>query len=112
MTSIASLFRIVGVSIPFGSSVVQQTAELDAHAIQKRLLQLEDPTSTLHPDVREVSRLVYAERTDSGDGLVPDEVMERHSRAFAMLEASGCIKGFNSSRRDFSPDFVSRDPRT
>jgi hypothetical protein len=62
---IASLARVIGTAIPFGSVAVQISAEIESSRIQERLGKLEDPISALHPDVRDVSALIYRQLAES-----------------------------------------------
>jgi len=88
-----SVARIVGASLPFVPSLMQLQAEIDSVAIQRRLLTLEDPISTLHPDIREVSEKLYRELAATGVAKLQfDSVFyAQYSRSLAILETQGFI---------------------
>lgn len=90
-----ALGRMVGTATPFTAWLVQLQAEIDSRAIQARLHKLEDPISSLHPDVRSISGEIYSRIKESGATSIelPDDVRERYGRVLAILEASGFIGG-------------------
>ncbi|HYH79450.1 MAG TPA: hypothetical protein VEX86_06625 [Longimicrobium sp.] len=98
-----SLVRVVGASVPFASSLIQLHAEVDSRDTQKRLQTLEDPISGLHPDVREVSRIIYdrMREADSNRVALPEEMYGRFGRALAVLEANGHIRGTHALGQRF-----------
>lgn len=69
--------------------------QLEGHAIQQRLARLEDPISALHPDVPELSELIYVGIKERGREPVnfTDEFKTRYQRALALLESHGLISG-------------------
>jgi len=95
MNWLLSTARIAGASFPGASSLVQLNAEIESRAVQSRLENLEDPISSLHPDVPEVSRRIYAALKQSNHtGLDFDpEFYASYSRPLAAMEAAGLITG-------------------
>jgi hypothetical protein len=112
MNWIASLARVIGAGIPFGGIVVQLSAEIESHRIQERLRKIEDPISSLHPDVHEVSELIYAQVSKTGDSKVKlsDEETERYSRVLAILEANHLIDGTHAIGERFVDGFWLQNP--
>ena len=109
---IQSLARIVGAGIPFGGVAVQISAELESREFQRRLQEIEDPISVLHPDVRAVSQLIY-ERL-STTNRVPIELSEteqaKYVRPLAVLEAKSLIDGAHAIGSPFALHFWLRNP--
>lgn len=109
---IASLARVIGTAIPFGGAAVQISAELEGREIQRRLKQIEDPLSALHPDVRAVSQLLY-ERLATADGskveLSPQE-HDQYARSLAMLEANGLLDGTRAIGTHYAIDYWFNSP--
>lgn len=95
MNWLFSITRIVGASFPVASSLVQLQAERDSNEIQRRLRRLEDPLSALHPQIRDVSGVLYQSvaRLDSARVELSADQQVRFSRALAILETEGMIKG-------------------
>jgi hypothetical protein len=112
MNWIASLARIVGAAIPFGGVAVQISAEIDGHRVQERLRRLEDPISAIHPDVREVSELIYGAlgSSDTSSIELSDEQLTRYSRVLAMLDAQGLINGSHAVGKSFAAGFRLTNP--
>lgn len=54
-----SFVKVAGASFPVTSSFVQLLSELDSREIKERISKLEDPISNLHPEIHELSRLLY-----------------------------------------------------
>lgn len=90
-----AIARIAGTSFPLSASLVQLQAELDSDAIKKRLDKIDDPLSALHPEVREVSRHIYAAIRERGSEPVAftPEFYSRYQRVLALLDNHGCIRG-------------------
>jgi hypothetical protein len=101
MNWILALARVIGAGIPFGGMVVQMSAEWDARKVQQRLYKLEDPVSALHPDVREFSKLLYAQVTASDESRIQlsDGELDRYTRVIAILESSGFLQGTHALGR-------------
>src|SRR4051794_15036448 len=112
MNWIASLARIVGSAVPFGSVAVQLSAELDSRQVQQRLQRLEDPISALHPDVRAASELIYASvgKSNSVKVVLADSDMQRFARAIALLEGRGLISGTHALGKRFVDGFWITSP--
>lgn len=107
-----SLVRIAGASFPVASSLVQLQAEMDSREFDRRLRKLEDPIMTLHPDMPEVSRTIYSRLQGAEANLVqlePDQYT-RFSRALALLEARGFIKGRHTLAQRFGGGLRVTDP--
>ena len=88
------------------------SAELESREFQRRLEQLEDPISALHPDVRAVSQLLY-ERLAIAEGskveLSPEE-QDRYASPLAMLEANGLLDGTHVIGTHYAVDYWFRNP--
>src|SRR4051812_18777799 len=99
--------RSIGASFPLASSLVQFHAELDSRATQERLRRLEDPVSVIHPDVREISRLIYQEIVRKGSTPVDFDpaFYQNYRRPLAMLEAAGYIHGTHTFQQQFYGGF-------
>ena len=89
-----AITRIAGASFPGASSLVQLQAELGAEALSKRVQCLEDPISTLHEDVPELSKKFYEvlTETDYNKAQFDDDVYSKFSRAIAVLDKKGVIE--------------------
>ncbi len=112
MTWMASLARVFGAAVPFGSILVQISAEVESRDIQARLRRLEDPISSLHPDIRELASLIYTSVEDSDESRVQlsQEEYERFRRPLAMLEQNGHIRGSHSLQQRFIAGFWLVEP--
>jgi hypothetical protein len=95
MEWIAALIRAVGSSFPGASSLVQLNSEIESSKVKERLERIEDPISSLHPDVRDVSSKIYqAVKSSNSNALdFDDEFYSSSSRPLAALEAYGAIRG-------------------
>jgi hypothetical protein len=111
MNWIGSLARIVGTSNPITAMAVQFSAEIEGRAVQERL-KLEDPISSLHPDVRGVSRLIYDEvsETDSSKVELSDDQLTQYSRVLAILDANRLIEGSHAIGKNFAAGFWLSNP--
>ncbi len=89
------LARVIGAGVPFGGVLVQLNAEWDARKVQERLQKLEDPISSLHPDVREFSRVAYDHIRATGESRLElsEADLAKYSRVIAILEGSGSLRG-------------------
>ena len=87
-------------------------AEIGASQMECRLTRLEDPISTLHPDVPEVTGQLYDALRQEDDAHIHLEVhlYEQFSKALAVLEAQGCIKGLHSWGHRYSAGIRVVDP--
>src|SRR2546422_8770402 len=108
-----SVARIVGASLPFVPSLIQWQTEIDSVAIQHRLHALEDPISTLHPDIRELSKQLYNEVANTGAAKVSFDgaFYTRYSRSLAILEAQGFIVGTHAIGAKYVDGLWVQDPR-
>ncbi|MDP1682516.1 MAG: hypothetical protein Q8L39_12175 [Burkholderiales bacterium] len=113
MKWLMSVARIVGASLPFVPSLMQLQTEIDSVAIQRRLLSLEDPISTLHPDIREVSEKLYRELAATGvTNLRFDSAFyTQYSRPLAILEAQGFIVGTHAIGARYVDGLWVQDPK-
>jgi hypothetical protein len=109
---IQSLARIVGAGIPFGGVAVQISAELESREFQRRLQEIEDPISGLHPDVRAVSELIY-ERLSAANSTnidLSETEQTEYARPLAALQARGLIDGTHAMGSPFALHFWLRSP--
>ena len=90
-----SIIRSIGASFPYSASLVQLHAEIDSAEMDRRIRRLEDPVSSLHPDIQKVSRAIYALVKDSGQENVSfsDQLIEEYSRPLSIIEKQGFIEG-------------------
>jgi hypothetical protein len=90
-----SIVKMAAASFPGAASFAQLLSDLESEEIRERLVKLEDPISNLHPDVKELSRLLYKaiKETDESHLEFKDEFYQRYSRALASLESEGLIRG-------------------
>lgn len=104
MKWLCAIIRIVGVSFPGMSSLVQLQAELDANSIDDRLKKLEDPISALHEDVPELSKLIYSriQIAESNSISLDDSSYAKFRRALASLESAGHIRGAHALGKRFA----------
>ncbi len=89
--------RIAGASFPGAGSLVQFQAELDAEALNERIRKLEDPISTLHDDVYDLSKEIYNElrKTDSNSLNFSEMFYTKYGRPLAALSSRNLIKQDN-----------------
>jgi hypothetical protein len=109
---IASLARVVGAAVPFGSVAVQISAELESREVQQRLQKIEDPISALHPDVRSVSKLIY-ERLRAANGSkihLSESEQDEYARPLAVIEAEGLLDGTHAIGTHYSIGYWLRNP--
>jgi uncharacterized protein (UPF0335 family) len=85
--------RIAGASFPGAGSLVQFQAELDAETLNERIHKLEDPISTLHEDIYDLSKEIYSElkNSDSNSLNFNETFYTNYSRALAALGSRGLI---------------------
>lgn len=104
MEWLAALIRSVGSSFPGASSLVQLNSEIESSKVKERLDRLEDPISSLHPDVPEVSSEIYdAVKSSNSNGVdFDDEFYARSSRPLAALEAYGALRGEHAIGKRFA----------
>ena len=102
---------VVGAGFPVASSLVQLQAELNSNALLKRVQKLEDPISRLHENVPEVWKAIYeAIRKEDDTNLSLDEgFYDRFSKALAVLESEGYIKGRHTIENRFGRGFYVSD---
>lgn len=107
-----SLIRVAGASFPGASSLVQLNSEIESGQIRSRLEKLEDPISSLHPDIQTVSRELYEKikLTNSSSLDFEDEFYAKYSRPLATIEASGLITGQHAIGKRFACGIVVIDP--
>jgi len=107
-----SIIRIAGVAFPVASSLVQLQAEIDSKALQRKVAKLEDPISHLHDDVPEVSRQIYQKLKllNSVKLDFDDEFYKKFSRALAVIESKGYIKGGHALTKNYATGIRLIDP--
>jgi len=107
-----SIVRVAGASFPVASSLVQLQAEIDSKTLLQRVTKLEDPISHLHDDVPELSRQIYQElkRKNSTKLYFDDEFNKKFSRALAVLESQGYIKGGHALIKNYVAGIRLVDP--
>lgn len=108
-----SIVRIAGASFPGASSLVQLQAEIDSKALLERISKLEDPISSLHELVPEVSRLIYdgIKSSNSKELKFDDSFYEKYSQPLAILESQGFIKGNHAAMsKSFAAGITVTDP--
>ena len=107
-----SLIRIAGASFPVASSLVQLNSEIESGHIRSRLEKLEDPISSLHPDIQIVSKKIYeAIKIKNSSSLdFEEEFYTNHSRPLATLEANGLVAGQHARGKRFACGLVVTDP--
>jgi len=103
MEWLTALIRAVGSSFPGASSLVQLNSEIESSQVKTRLDRLEDPISSLHPDVQKVSATIYdAVKSNNSNSVdFDDEFYSRASRPLAALEANGFLKGQHAVGKKF-----------
>jgi len=94
MNWISTIVRVAGSQIPGVSALVQLQSEIDASALQNRVQSLEDPISALHPDVPELSKLIYEtiKKFNTANLEFSDAEYDKYSRGLAVLKSKGHIK--------------------
>lgn len=104
MDWIAALIRAVGSSFPGASSLVQLNSEIESRNVKERLDRLEDPISSLHPDVQDVSSKIYQAVKSSNSNAVDfdDAFYSSSRRPLAALEAYGAIRGEHALTKQFA----------
>lgn len=107
-----SIVRVAGVAFPVASSLVQLQAEIDSKSLKERVARLEDPVSYLHDDVPELSRKIYRElKLNNSEKLdFNEEFYKKYSRALAVLESQGYIKGSHAIGKRFAAGVRIVDP--
>ncbi|GAA6169399.1 hypothetical protein [Sessilibacter corallicola] len=85
--------RIIGASFPVASSLVQFQSELDAYEFEQRLNNLEDPISSIHPNMGEVGQAIYSRiSTDDSVNIQFDEKFYTSNiRCLSLLDAANYI---------------------
>lgn len=104
MEWLSALIRAVGSSFPGASSLVQLNSEIESSKVKERLNRLEDPISSLHPDIPDVSSKIYdaVKLSNSNAVAFDDEFYTRSSRPLAALEAYGAIRGEHALGKRFA----------
>lgn len=112
MDWLLSIVRVAGVAFPVASSLVQLQAEIDSKSLKERITKLEDPVSYLHEDVPELSRMIYQKlkQNDSAKLYFEDDFYEKYSRALAILESQGYIKGSHAIGKMYAGGLRIIDP--
>jgi hypothetical protein len=89
MESFIRIMKIAGVNFPVAASFIQISNELDAIKVQQRLDALEDPISSLHPDVPALSHVIYFALVNNDSSMLNfrDDVYKKYSKAFAILDS-------------------------
>ena len=91
---------------------VQLSAELEGRAVQERLRKLEDPISALHPDVPDVSKLIYecVSQNDSPKIFLSESQLDQFARPLVILDAKGMITGSHAIGKKFAAGFWLSNP--
>jgi hypothetical protein len=111
MNWLSILIRTVGAGFPGASSLVQLQSELDSAKLQERVRQLEDPISSLHPDVTALSAILYRSLQAAGSKIVvTEEIYPRYSRALRILDAQGFLNVTHVIGRAFPDWFWITEP--
>lgn len=107
-----AIIRIAGASFPGASSLVQLQAELDSHEIQKRLDKLEDPISSLHPDIPKLSSLLYRELEKENNERVDfdNDFYRKYSKPLAILDKKNYISILNTVGSRYPSNITLSDP--
>ncbi|MCG2584141.1 hypothetical protein [Massilia sp. TS11] len=113
MKWLMSIARIVGSSLPFVPTLIQIQTEIDSAAIQKRLRSLEDPISSLHPQIREVSENIYRALVNSDTSRVvfDEEFYSKYGKPLAILESQGYIVGSHAIGAKYVNGISVQDPK-
>ena len=89
------LIRVAGSATPLTAPLVQLQSELDSRVLERRVDRIEDPISTLHPDIRSLATQLYVALCDRRSSHVDltDEQYSAAARPLALLEGAGYIRG-------------------
>ncbi len=86
------LGNVVGAYFPFTSSFIQLKAEIGSHLLEKRLKVLEDPISSIAPNIVELSRLFYSDMKKCNDHFLDfSEDYKSYERTIYLLGGAGYI---------------------
>src|SRR5690348_16506096 len=101
---ISALIRSVGTAFPATAFLVQLNSEIQADKVNQRLDHLEDPISSLHPDVEALSLKIYSALKGGASTHLAyeDGFYEQFSRPLAALEARGYIKGGHATGKRYA----------
>lgn len=112
MNWFVSIVRVAGASFPVASSLVQLQSEIDSQALLDRVGKLEDPVSYLHDDLPELSRHIYQKlKTNNSSKLDFDDAFyKKYSRALAVLESQGYVKGGHALGKNYAAGIRLIDP--
>ena len=107
-----SLIKMAGASFPGTASFVQLLSDIESQEIRERLIKLEDPISSLHSDIPELSKLLYKAIIDTDESHLDltEELYARYSRALASLESEGIIKGGHTLQKRYAAGIWITDP--
>jgi hypothetical protein len=95
MPWIATLLRIGATLVPGTAPLLQAMAELDAAEVERRLRELEDPISTIHPGVAELATELYQRLpaySPSATFELTDDFMQEWWRPLHLLDGQQLIK--------------------
>ena len=106
------IVRIAGASFPVAASLVQLQAEIDAKSLSERVSRLEDPISSLHQDVPEVSRRIYTALKNAEDFPLEfdDAFYGAFARALAALEAERFLEPHHTIGKEYAGGLSVSDP--
>ena len=112
MDWLLSITRVAGASFPVASSLVQLQSEIDAKSLLVRVAKLEDPVSHLHKDIPKASRIIYQKlkEDDSNTLNFENDFYKQYSRALAVLESQGYIKGGHALGQNYAEGITLIDP--
>jgi hypothetical protein len=107
-----TILRVAGASFPGASSLVQLQAEFDSKVLIERITKLEDPISTLHGDVPELSRQIYRKLKLHNSTVLEFEppFYEKFSRSLAAIESKGYLKNHYTLGNSYQVSISLIDP--
>jgi hypothetical protein len=110
---LSTLVRVLGSSFFLTAPLVQLQSDLDSRKTQRILARLDDPISTLHADVRAVSKLIYdLVREYNAKSLdASAEFYERYARVLAILESQGLIQATHGLSQRYAGGFWISNPQ-
>src|SRR5690242_17124029 len=90
------MIHMAAQSNPFTAALSAMQAGLDSQDMQHRLRALEDPVSTLHPDIRAVAKALYDEVARTNESYLtqlPRSFYDQYGRPLTLMESVGVVSG-------------------
>ncbi|OEF95174.1 hypothetical protein [Vibrio splendidus] len=88
----SKLGNVVGVSFPFTSNFIQLKAEIDSYHLEQRVKVLEDPISSIAPNVIELSKALYSDFKQCNDHFLDfSDNYKTYERTIHLLDGAGYI---------------------